>query len=163
MRVSLFIFILITICSCKPTDNLSDIPRIFDSSEIKNTGNTGKDSLILLNFSFEDGDANIGLKENENTPPFNINLFVEYFEKSDGELKKVTITDSDGKIDTVDFNGRIPFLNKDGNLVSVTGEIEHKVNVAFAGSDTIQFRYYIVDRLQNTSNKITTEEIILIR
>ncbi len=58
----------------------------------------------VLKFSFTDGDGDIGLAQGDTIPPHDYNLYIDYFEKQNGEYVKIEFVD-------FSFNARIPNIN----------------------------------------------------
>jgi len=79
--------------SCKKKENFSDIPYIEFVSFAKIQTSTGVDDKGILEFSFTDGDGDIGLHNWDTVAPYDYNLFISYFEKQNGEFKEVIIVD----------------------------------------------------------------------
>jgi hypothetical protein len=102
--------------------------------------------------SFKDGDGDIGLEGGDTIPPYDYNLFINYYELQNGDTVRVIISDSN------EFNARIPILTPQGSNKSISGIIEdtlfmYNYNSTF---DTIMFDAYIVDRALHKSNVINT-------
>ncbi|MCB0396137.1 MAG: hypothetical protein KDD36_05765 [Flavobacteriales bacterium] len=115
------------------------------------------DSAQLF-FQFSDGDGDIGLKKSETQAPYDYNLYMSYFEKVNG----VFVEDS-----TLDppFWYRVPYLNTENSNRCVKGTIHVNLSPFYRNflspeSDTIMFRFYLLDRALNKSNIIDTPEII---
>ena len=160
MKKILFFGILIPVFlyACKKPVKYSDIPeiRLISFEEVKDTEG-------LLVFYFQDGEGDIGLPET--APPSEFNFFCDYYEKQHGVFVKIDSVEAlDGKKSAVNFNGRIPRLS---NLPeeSINGEIYYTISpyyyIPFSPyNDTIQLKFYIVDRKLNKSN---TEVVNYIR
>jgi len=149
--------------SCKDEVIFPNEPIITSNSFQIIKGSNGKDSALVLDFKFTDGDADIGLRQFDTIPPNNINFFIDYFEKKNGVFSKVLIKDAnqnDTK-DTLNYNSRIPVFTSVGGAKSVQGSISYVINIQFRGSDTLKFDYFINDRKLNKSNKVSTGPIIL--
>ncbi|MFT7298776.1 MAG: hypothetical protein ACI81S_001458 [Sphingobacteriales bacterium] len=147
--------------ACKIEGGFPEIPVISNPSISLVKNQEGVDSIGKLKFSFTDGDANIGLSQRDTVPPFDLNLFIDYYELIEGAYKKVTVPNPNGTVDTINFNGRIPLLNENGTTVDLQGEITQTINVLFAASDSIKLEFYIKDRSLNKSNKLTLAPIVL--
>lgn len=158
-----FIYMLgftLLIFSCKEQEESSTIPRIFKESYEKFANAAGRDTSVFIRFSFIDGDGNIGLTQADSVPPFDKNLYVDYFQKENGVFKKVIIPQSS---DTLNFNSRIAELDPNHTGKTIRGEVELNINVSIALRDTIRFDFYITDRDLNRSNTLSTGEIVLSR
>ena len=111
----------------------------------------------VLQISFTDGDGNIGLSDNEVDPPYDYNLFIDYFELQNGVWSSVVV---DG--DTVNFNARIPIITPSGTNKNIKGTIYDTVLLnTFSSYDTIKYVIYLKDRDLNKSNIIETPEIVI--
>jgi hypothetical protein len=151
------------LCTCQGPEPYSDIPEIkFIGAEYfaDTTYIFGHaDPIIyynaLLAFYFQDGEGDLGLDERDlihppfNTSPYNYNLFIDVYEKQNGNFVK-----SDES-----FNAKFPRLSHTPEE-SINGEIYHAIISCFNRFDTIQLKFYIVDRKLNKSN---VEETIVIR
>ena len=109
----------------------------------------------ILQFSFTDGDGDIGLTQADTLPPYDFNLYITYFEKQNGVYKKVDLPST--------LNARIPVLTPSGNIKSIKGDIQDTLYVNNPAStfDTIKFEVYIVDRALHQSNVIETPDIVV--
>ena len=161
--LSSIIYLITAVSSCKEAITFPDQPIITSNTFRVLNGSNGLDSALVLDFGFTDGDADIGLGQRDTVAPFDINFFIEYFEKKNGLFSKVLIKDADQNPtgDTLNYNGRIPFFNSVGGTKSVQGRIEYLINIQFRGSDTLRFDYFIVDRKLNRSNKVSSGPVIL--
>jgi hypothetical protein len=120
-------------------------------------GNTIK--IGILQFSFIDGDGDIGWKDTLSTPPANpegYNLFVTMYEMINGTFFKV---DDERVSDPIKY--RIPYIENDGPDKSLKGDIYVEFQYFFHDFDTIRYEFYIIDRALHESNLATTPEIIL--
>ena len=105
----------------------------------------GEDSLVI-EFSFQDGDGDIGANDGDST----INAFL--------------VDQRTG----FPYNYQIPFVPAQGNNKAITGTIWVTID-AFSINcrpnrpdfDTISYEVYILDRKNNESNHIQTPKIIL--
>ncbi len=118
------------------------------------------DKKGILEFSFTDGDGDIGLNSWDTVYPYDFNLFITYFEKQNGEFKEVPIIVNG---DTTIQDARIPILNTSGEGKSLKGKIEIElfINNPRSNFDTIRYDAYIKDRALNESNVISTPEIVV--
>lgn len=152
------LFIVCSFFGCKEKEDDNPVPRIFRESYEKRADQSGRDTAVLIRFTFIDGDGNVGLTQSDTVAPMDRNLFVDYYQKENGVFKKIVIPHSD---DTLNFNSRIPELDPGYLGKTIRGEVELSVNVAVALRDTIRFDYYITDRDLNRSNILSTGEVIL--
>jgi len=138
------------------------VDTVPDGDTIKIISNRG-----ILAFSYTDGDGDLGLRSEDTNAPFNpgspyyYNIIVKYFEKQNGHFVQVPVTNPDGVTDTINFNGRFPYLTPDGNHKAIRGIINDTllVNNPLSTYDTVKFKVYIYDRALHKSNEIETPEI----
>ena len=111
--------------------------------------------------TFKDGDGDIGLKDDEVDPPFDFNLFINYYELQNGDTVLTPLVFYDPATQTYDtstHNARIPVLTPAGTNKSISGTIEDTLFMYNyqSGFDTIMFDAYIVDRALHESNVVNT-------
>jgi hypothetical protein len=172
--INFVIIISVFLLSCRRPEQYSDIPEIklISFEKYKDMFITTDDTITIngayLTFYFQDGDGDIGLNESDNYPPFDTsslyqyNFFCDYYEKQNGIFEKVdTIETPTGRRPFI-LHARFPRLS---NLPeeSIHGEFYLNMSMyynTFSHFDTIQLKFYIVDRKLNHSN---VEEITVIR
>ena len=124
--------------SCERNKDYPDEPVITFESVYTKINRSGKDSTLSIDFSFTDGDGNLGLRESDLNPPFDPgnfyhnNFIGKYYKKENGQF----VYDS-----LVQINGRIPFLSSGGNNKALTGDITY--DIILVGLNTLsltQFR-----------------------
>ena len=169
-KLAILFTILLSI-GCKKEDPIPVAPVItfVDANVAPNKAS----AVVKLEFLDEDGD--LGLKQEESAGEQDYNVFVDYYEKVNGEwiLKSPLIVWNPdiqhplgGTFDTSITNLRFPFLENDAQR-ALQGEVKldlllNTPNFAFtAGPDTIKYDIYIKDRAFHKSNVITTSEIIV--
>lgn len=162
------IFVLVTsvmaifIVSCENVKDFPDEPVInslvFDSLS---------QSMII---KFTDGDGDFGI-DNDNPPfqefldpdstmpnPYYYNLWVDYYEKRDGEWELIHTPST--------FNYRVPVLTPEGQNkqldVKITYDMSFDLPLPTAESDTIKFNVTLVDRAKNESLPKETGTIVLV-
>ncbi len=142
-------------------------PRIEFQGYERYTVTTGDSALVLV-FSFEDGDGDLGLDPQDTFPPFNLgspyyyNIYTFYYEKIGGQFQEVTI--SEFSTDTIRFHGRFPRLDKQYPDRYLKGTLRYKLPYFLPRkSDTVRFRVFIYDRALHRSNEILTPERIYSR
>ena len=160
-KSGLFLVLLLLtllLMGCRKEEKFSDVPFIeFVSLEPNTIGTSGTD--VILTIRFQDGNGDIGLDESDTYFPFDTssvyyyNCFVSYFEKRNGEFVEVELPST--------LNMRIPRLS-DEDSESISGELylELFANNPFSPYDTIRYELFIVDRVLNHSNTITTSEYV---
>ena len=155
-----FIAGLIIFSSCTKFEEYPIIPHIEFVSFATILNVQQQDSLGYITISYTDGDGDIGLTSEENTPPYQYNFFLDIYENINGVQQKIVFPDT-----SITFNSRIPVLTPDGINKSIKGEIEMELElyimIPFLDSDTISFEIYIMDRALNKSNVIHTPEFLV--
>lgn len=154
---ALFLLSLITLGSCTKVEQLSPIPSIsfssfaiFDTTDI--LGNILKAGR--LNFHFEDGDGDMGLKPGQSDTT---NLFFTLYRKTDGVMVPATVDDP-----LYPSAYRIPYMVRLGQNKILRGTISVTFLYTFASpADTIKYDFYIKDRARHESNVASTSEIII--
>jgi hypothetical protein len=143
----------------KPSIALESIELIKNQNQL--------DSVMLVRFSYEDKNGDIGLGRTDTLPPFNpgskfqFNLHVNMYDES-GAVK--TILTRQGSSDTLDFNQRIPNLTPDGKNKRINGEmtIEFDASSLVLYPPVVSFDLVLYDRALNSSNKIESGKIALV-
>jgi len=162
------VIVTVFLCGCRRPVEFSVVPEI---KFIQFEQNNPKENEGTLVFYFQDGDGDIGLNGTDVYPPFNLgaiyyyNFFCDYYEKQNGVFVKIDSVETDKGFEPFNFNGRIPRLSDVFGGESISGEIVHIISPYYYDifspySDTIQLKFYIVDRNLNHSN---IEEVIIIR
>ncbi len=118
------------------------------------------DTLLQLSFGFTDGDGDIGLYTKETQPPYQYNMFIDFYRLRKGVFNKIIFPSPE-----INFNGRIPILTPDIQNKSIKGVIKYDFNYrlmrSFLLRDTISLDVYIVDRALHKSNTIRTQAFIV--
>ena len=154
-KIVLFIVLLTLFFACKKRESFSDIPYLeFRHYELKDSvdalGNITK--LCELHIYFTDGDGDIGLFEQDSIPPFDYNLFVNYYEMNNGNLQIQNLTPP--------YHIRMPNLTPTGQNKSLKVDVKYDVNVTYRNSDTIKFELKLFDRALNESDWVSSSLII---
>jgi hypothetical protein len=156
----LFFTGILTLGSCTKIEHLSPIPSIsynsftiFDTTDI--LGNESKAGK--LNFYFEDGDGDIGLKVPSGGTADSTNLFFTLYRKTDGTMVEANPDDP-----LYPSAYRIPYMVRLGQNKILRGTISVTFLYTFySPTDTIQYDFYLKDRGMHKSNVATTSEIII--
>jgi len=164
MRIKQYLVIIsivvLSLGSCLKIEQLPDEPRIeftnfsvFDTLDI--LGNQIKGGR--LNFYFEDGDGDLGLKEPSIIQTDSTNLFFTLYRKIDGVM--IPAPDNDPLKPS---SYRIPFMSRQGQNKILKGSISVTfLYMFYLPSDTIRYDFYLKDRALHESNVASTSEIIL--
>ena len=166
MRIINYLIILLIVVvaldSCRKIEQLPPIPKIeFTSFEVFDTidilGNKGKAGR--LKFYFEDGDGDIGLDEPTDNQTDTINMFLELYRKTDGNM--VLSTDkADPLLPSSSY--RIPYMERLGQNKILKGTISViLLYLDYSPTDTIRYDFFIKDRALNESNVASTSEIVI--
>jgi len=158
----LIFFVLITtvIFYCKKPKTQSDVPEIsFKAITITDSTDAlgNEEKKIYLTFQVIDGDGDIGLKEDDTLKLFkplgNKNLFINLYEKIDGEYVKVDLK--------LPHDYRTPFLELIGQQKLLKADIEVSIEYSklLFDYDTIKYDFYLYDRELHKSNLVETPEI----
>jgi hypothetical protein len=166
MKQKLFVLFVIYLFlwGCHPVAKFPAEPYLSFISLEKIDNGTPIDDKATLKLYFTDGDGNVGLNSDENSPPFdtgsvyNNNFFVKYYAKRQGEFVPFP---------EFAFNARLPRFTSSNNLEALEGEIKYDLFVrnplvTAPDKDTIMFECWLVDRDLNESNHVFTSEIVVI-
>lgn len=162
MRKLYVILILLTVSmhQCQELPEYPDVPIInYENFSLYiSTNNLGQEVLTgKLNFSFTDGDGNIGLNPWPDTVAISLpdtqryNLFLQVHDYQDDEF--VIVPDEEGGV----LKYMIPYLDKQ----PLSGTISVTIEYPFIRYDTIFYSFYLYDRDFNRSNTDTTGVQIL--
>lgn len=163
---------LLCMVSCQNKEDYPIIPQIHFSCfllEVDTAAHVARRGV--LEFTFEDGDGDIGLPANYLQPPFDpgskyyYNLIIKYFEKQNGKFVEVPLLSwnpDSGRYDTITFNARIPWLTPDLGDKSISGTIQDTLFLdnPLSDYDTIMFTFFIYDRALHKSNVDSTPPIV---
>ncbi len=126
------------------------------------TDTTGATEITLdLDIGYTDGDGDLGFFPGNTDSPY-FNIYVDYYEKLNGQFRKVkNITPDIG--DTINFHGRLPLINNE-NPVPLKGTITYSIPMQSGPkySNTFKMKVWLLDRALHKSNTIETPEIIYI-
>ncbi len=158
--VLLLFFLTISFRQCQELPEYPDVPIInYESFSLSiTTNNLGQEVLTgKLNFSFTDGDGNVGLNpwpdsvaiELPDTQRYNLFLHTHDFQGNEF----VKIPDDDGGV----LKYMIPYMDKKPLSGTITVTIEYP----FINYDTIFYTFYMYDRNLDRSNTDTTAVMIL--
>jgi len=176
-RVAKIVFILLfpaglMLFSCQKNEQYPLVPEIHFSRflvEVDTAAHVVRRGV--LEFTFKDGDGDIGLRSNDISPPYNpgskyyYNLIIKYYEKQYGKFVEVPLLSwnpDSARYDTITFNARIPWLTPELGNKSISGTIQDTLFIdnPLSKFDTIKFTFYIYDRALHKSNVDSTPEIV---
>ncbi|MCD4696876.1 MAG: hypothetical protein K8S16_11625 [Bacteroidales bacterium] len=161
ISTSFLVIMGIILFSCVKKEEYPIVPEIkFEDFILLYNTELGFIERGVLKITFKDGDGDIGLKQDETEPPYDYNLFIDYFEIRFGDTVRVYNNTYNG--DTMLYNERIPYLTPEGSVKAICGEIQDTMLINYQNSefDTIMFEVYLLDRALHQSNTITTPTII---
>jgi len=149
--------------SCKPDSlQFTDTPTLKLTTPPIQFQRNGKDSSVIIELDYTDGDGDIGLEPSDTFAPFNFgskffyNLYVDVYKVEDGKPIPIIIPLT---TDTVRFNDRISNLTPTGKNKSIFGKITLNLNaIPYPGifPDSMFYTIQIADRNLHLSNRITT-------
>lgn len=154
---------------CKPESlDYSNVPEIglVDVDLMKNL--EGKDSIIQLTISYQDGDGDIGLTDADTAAPYNVgslyahNLPITFMvEDTSGEYVEL-VNKTTGR-PYGNNHARIPVITPTGKYKAVRGTmiINLTANPAAQNPDKVFLELKLIDRALNVSNQVRTEVINL--
>lgn len=157
------------VAACKKKEIYSVIPLIEYKTAHFYQNAEGVDTLMVLVFSFKDGDGDIGLTQADTSAPFNPvldpvnnnklinpyynNLYIDYFELVNGTYQSLKTPFGN---DTLRYPFRFESLTPEGRHKAIRGDIEvgiSPVPLAYnPQSDTVMYRFFIYDRALHKSN-----------
>ncbi len=161
------LLLLFLLWGCRKYDTYPVIPHIdLYGFEKLPPDSTGVDQRGVIALSFTDGDGDLGLTSVQDTGKYQFDIFVKYFELQKGTFKEIILTSPNpqtGKLDTIWFHGRIPYLTPVGKSKAISGQIYDTlfINNYSSPYDTIKYQIYIQDRALNKSNVVETPAIII--
>jgi hypothetical protein len=149
--------------SCQKPVTYPTTPIIAYSNFTKVATDDNIDEQGILEFTFTDGDGDIGLAASDTLPPYNMgskyyyDLFVKYYRKHNGVFLADSLKITD--------NARIPVITPSGKNKAIKGTVDVLlfINNPLTGEiyDTICFDVTMVDRALHMSNTIRTPGIIV--
>jgi hypothetical protein len=152
---------LLFLSACLDKENFSEIPAIRYENAVMNKN----DASIDIKISFTDGDGDIGLKQNEDYPPYGpcdqyyYNLFIDPYYMDNGNFRigrKAVDTNCAGDSVKVGYYYRMIYIVPEGKDKSLEGEITVSLNGVLLDypDDTVKFRIWMVDRAFHMSNVV---------
>lgn len=157
---------LFLLASCMKKEVYPDIPEIAFQDFTLQYGSRIYPDSGFLTISFKDGNGDIGFRDSDTFPPFNIgsiyhyNYIIDYYEKQNGIFVKKVFDTASG----LSFNARIPYLTPNDPNKSIKGFIVNTLDFHLMPApvyDTIKLKFFIYDRALNKSNVDSTPPIIL--
>jgi hypothetical protein len=158
--LSLFLITILILDSCRKIEELPDIPSIkftsfavFDTLDI--LGNKAKGGR--LKFYFEDGNGDLGEEAPTGDKSDTTNLFFTLLRKKGGVM--VPAPDNDPLKPS---SYRIPYMERLGQNKILKGTISVTfLYLFYSPADTISYEFYLRDRARNSSNVVSTSEIVI--
>lgn len=168
-------FVVLAFEACTKVSNESPIPSLEYNGYSKFKAVNGKDSFIVININFTDGDGDVGLSESDSVPPFRYgskyfyNLFAEFYSIENDVPSKITssvITPDTLYKDTVNYSQRLKNLTPEGKNKAIKGKIElltpfFLIDLSSSKPDSIFYEIVLFDRSLNQSQIIRTPIIQL--
>lgn len=158
---------LMTLWSCRGEDTVSERPELaWVSSEIV-SATPERDSLVLLQFRYADGNGDLGLEPRDSLypfaygDPFFYNFQVRYWHCIDGRW--IAPLNPLSPADTLVLSERLPNLTPSGKHKGISGDLTLRIPAkpyGYAG-DSVRYECRLVDRALNTSPWVLTETLFL--
>jgi hypothetical protein len=159
------ILVIVLLASCKQEGlKFSNVPALTLEKAPVQYQRNGKDSSVVLEVNYTDGDGDIGLEPADTVAPFNYgskffyNLYINVYQVNDGKASLIPIPASNPP-DSVRFNDRITNLTPTGKNKSIYGVIRINLNATpYPGiqPDSMFYTVQIADRSLNRSNIVKT-------
>jgi hypothetical protein len=169
----LFVALLLGGFTCKKKEVYPPVPSIEYKTAYFFQNSEGIDTMMVLVFTFKDGDGDLGLNGTDTLAPYNAvldangkninpyyyNLYIDYLEQINGKFQHVTLPFS---TDTLRYSYRFENITPEGRHKAIRGDIEIKISPSpFPNpSDTVMYKFYIYDRALNKSNVAESTPII---
>ncbi len=159
VKIAILSALIVFSFACKKEDPTPVPPQI----KFMDARFSDDQTYTIVRFEFYDEDGDLGLKQEENTGEQEFNLFIDYYEKQNGNWKLITpliiYNNTTSNFDTTELHLRVPFI-KNESQVALEGETEVKLLYDF-NADTFRYEMYLKDRALQSSNIITTSELIV--
>ncbi len=159
VKIAIIFIVFGGLFACKKKDPTPVAPVI----SFLNGGFAQDNSYTVVNFEFYDGDGDLGLTQDENTGEQEFNLYVDYYEKVNGEWKLkspvITYNTTEAKYDTTELHLRVPFVENEAKQ-ALEGETQVSLFYDF-NADTFRYEITMQDRALQLSNTITTSEFVV--
>ncbi len=159
-------FLILFTTSCLKPESFPDEP-VIEFVDFTALGDSGK-----LTFSFTDGDGDIGLTQNQLSPPFDslsyyyYNLYIHYYEKMNGVWVRGTAhPDNFPTADSITWAYRLDNITPIGQNTALRGEVEIILEPRYFNSssnhnDSLRYEFLLIDRNLNISNIVETPLIV---
>lgn len=155
--------------SCKSDKNkFSEVPFLqIDGTYVYNNG-VDKDSFVLAQLYYHDGDGDVGLNAGDTFSPFGANdaefynLKIWMLEKKNGVWIKPVNPLSPTK-DTLNFHERLPVLTPSGRVKWIEGHLDVRIPAEpfSLKPDTIKLQFQLTDRSLKRSKLVESEVLVL--
>jgi hypothetical protein len=160
----LFVWLLF-LSNCKKKEVYPPVPYIEYKTAYFYSNAEGVDTLMVLVFSFKDGDGDLGLGGTDTLAPFNAvidslgrntnpyyyNLQIDYLEQVNGVFQPVTLPFTS---DSLRYFYRFENITPEGRHKAIRGDIEIKIQSSpFPDAkDTVMYTFFVYDRALHKSN-----------
>ncbi len=112
---------------------------------------------VIVTVNFKDGDGDLGIPYDDITTSDD-NYFLEMEKMVNGTFEELDFGPG------FTFNGKFPQLAPSNVISPIDGELDYSIflyHSAFSINDTLRFTIYIVDRDNNKSNTVVTDDFIV--
>lgn len=148
--------------SCRKNKTISDQPTLEYRGYEENTYDNGLVDNFLFELFFTDGDGNVGFEGDigsiDDCDSSSYNLFIRYFEKTDGVYQEVFPADSCSP-----FHNILPDLTPEGQNKTLEGNIfANFIYSAYPTSlevDSVKFEFKLEDREGNETAWVSSDPI----
>ncbi len=166
MKTIKWLFLLLinvlVVSSCLKVESYSDIPQVsYKSFSMSKTADILGNEVdrVILTVHVIDGDGDIGLKESDTMGVYSVDssfyndLFIRLYQKIDGKFVERKLI--------VPHNYRVPYVEPQGQIKTIKADIQVQLDYTKGtfDSDTIMYRFYMVDRKLNASDTAQTPEL----
>jgi len=154
LKIATLILIIFSLYQCSKPPQYPSQPQIdFLQISVKDTVDIldNVHSLYEIAFKILDGDGDFGFKDkdtNDTSTNFN-NFLIDIYIKKNNIITKITN-------DTISYNGKIPWIKPVGLNTYYKSTVFFNLDIYSINYDSIQFKFFVLDRAKNKSNTETT-------
>ena len=161
IRLALVFLLASVFCGCRKEEKYPIIPAL----TYKSVNLYAKNSFYIIT-SFTDGDGDIGLTESDTIPPYDKNskyyhnYFCTFYQLQNGTWQELNFS--------IPYNYRIPLLTPKQRNKNIKGDIQVDIKgfispISNGIADTIRVEVYVADRALHESNKVFTDQFVILK